>query len=183
MNKTDLDTTKKFKKIKEIYSKIGYTIVETEAKNGIGIEELKKAISNNISAFAGNSGVGKSTLINAIFNNNVTIEGEISQKNKRGKNTTTSIKLYEIDKNTYIADTPGFSTFSIEEIKSKDLDKYFIEFKNEIPNCEFIGCTHIKEENCGIKRAVEEGKIDKSRYERFCKIKEELSKREEKKKW
>ena len=183
LNKTDLDTTKKFKKIKEIYSKIGYTIVETEAKNGIGIEELKKAISNNISAFAGNSGVGKSTLINAIFNNNVTIEGEISQKNKRGKNTTTSIKLYEIDKNTYIADTPGFSTFSIEEIKSKDLDKYFIEFKNEIPNCEFIGCTHIKEENCGIKRAVEEGKIDKSRYERFCKIKEELSKREEKKKW
>ena len=127
--------------------------------------------------------MGKSTLINGIFNKDITQEGEISKKNKRGKNTTTAIKLYEIDKNTYIADTPGFSTFSIEEINSKDLYEFFIEFKNEAKNCEFVGCTHIKEENCGIKKAVEEGKIDKERYDRFCKIKEELKQKEERKKW
>ena len=89
----------------------------------------------------------------------------------------------EIDKDTYIADTPGFSTFSIEEIPSKDLANYFQEFKSQIKNCEFIGCTHIKEENCGIKKAIQDGKIDKSRYERFCKIYQELKNKEERKKW
>ena len=103
------------------------------------------------------------------------------KRNKRGKNTTTSIKLYEIDDNTYIADTPGFSTFDISEVESKDLEKYFREFKENIINCEFVGCTHIKEENCGIKMAIEEGKIDISRYNRFCKIYNELKEREERK--
>ena len=118
--------------------------------------------------------MGKSTLINAIFDKDITQEGEISKKNKRGKNTTTAIKLYKIDVNTYIADTPGFSTFDISEIESQNLDKCFKEFKNKIVNCEFVGCTHIKEEKCGIKQAIEEGKIDKNRYERFCKIYNEL---------
>ena len=136
---------------------------------------------NNINVFSGNSGVGKSTLINSIFNENITQEGEISQKNKRGKNTTTSIKLYEIDENTYIADTPGFSTFEISEIESKELENYYIEFKQFIQNCEFIGCTHIKEENCGVKQAVESGEINKDRYERFCKIYSELKDKENKK--
>ena len=102
--------------------------------------------------------------------------------NKRGKNTTTTIKLYEIEKDTYIADTPGFATFEISEIESKELEKYFIEFKPYIQNCEFIGCTHIKEEKCGIKKAIEEGKISPERYERFCKIYEQL-KEKEKRKW
>ena len=126
--------------------------------------------------------MGKSTLINGIFQKELTKEGEISQKNKRGKNTTTTIKLYEIEKNTYIADTPGFATFEISEIESKDLEKYFIEFRPFIKDCEFIGCTHIKEENCGIKQAVKEGKISLDRYERFCKIYEQL-KEGEKRKW
>ena len=181
LNKTDLDKKQEFKAIKEIYSKIGYTIIETEAKNGVGIEELKKAIKGNINAFAGNSGVGKSTLINAIFNKEITAEGEISNRNRRGKNTTTATRLYEIEKDTYIADTPGFSTFEINEIESKDLYKYFKEFKEYANNCEFVGCTHIKEETCGIKHAVEKGEIDKGRYERFCKIYEELKQREDRK--
>ena len=138
---------------------------------------------NEVNAFSGNSGVGKSTLINGIFKEDITQEGEISKKNKRGKNTTTAIKMYEIEKNTWIADTPGFSTFEIGEIDSKDLDKYFKEFQNELVNCEFIGCTHIKEQNCGIKKAVEEGRIDVGRYERFCKIYEELKEKERRKKW
>ncbi len=182
LNKIDLDKNKEFKKIKEIYEEIGYKVIETQANENIGIDKLKNELKGNISAFAGNSGVGKSTLINRLFNNNITLEGEISQKNKKGKNTTTTIQIYEIEKNAYIADTPGFSTLDISEIQSKDLDKYFIEFKKYIKNCEFIGCTHIKEENCGVKQAVENEKISKDRYNRFCKIYEEL-KEKEKRKW
>ena len=183
LNKTDLDEDKQFKKIKENYEKIGYLVIKTEAKNKIGTEELKQEMKNNINAFSGNSGVGKSTLVNAIFQSEITQEGDISRRNKRGKNTTTSIKLYEIDNNTYIADTPGFSTFDISEIESKDLVKYFKEFEQYIPECEFVGCTHIKEQNCGIKKAVKDGKIEQQRYDRFCKIYLELKQKEERKKW
>ena len=183
LNKIDLDKKQEFEQIKKIYQDIGYKVIETNAKDRIGIEKLKEAMKNEINAFSGNSGVGKSTLINGIFKKDITEEGEISKKNKRGKNTTTAIKLYEVAKNTWIADTPGFSTFEINEIESTDLDKYFKEFKDRIKDCEFIGCTHIKEENCGIKKAVEEGKISKDRYERFCKIYKELKEKEKRKKW
>lgn len=183
LNKTDLDDKKEFKQIKKIYENIGYPVLETEAKAQKGIEELKAKLKNHMNAFSGNSGVGKSTLINSIFAKDITEEGEISKKNKRGKNTTTAIKLYEIDSQTYIADTPGFSTFDISEIESNDLEKYFKEFKEHIPNCEFVGCTHIKEENCGIKEAIKEQKISQERYDRFCKIYEELKNKEERKKW
>lgn len=181
LNKIDLDDKKQFSHIRSIYKKIGYKVIETTANEEKGIDELKKCLKNNINAFSGNSGVGKSTLINAIFSKTITQEGDISKKNKRGKNTTTSIKLYEIDKNTYIADTPGFSTFDISEIPSNQLEKCFIEFKNELQNCEFVGCTHIKEEKCGIKEAVNNNKISKDRYERFCKIYNEIKEREERK--
>ena len=200
LNKIDLDDEKEFKNIKEIYTKIGYEVIETQAnkRNEQKNEELSKQaieedesiddlilkLKGNINVLAGNSGVGKSTLINAIFKKELTQEGEISNRNKRGKNTTTSTKLYEIEENTYIADTPGFSTFSIEEIPSNRLVEYFKEFRNEIQNCEFASsCTHIKEENCGIKQAVKEGKISQDRYDRFCKIYEELKQKEERKKW
>ena len=192
LNKIDLDKKKEFEKIKETYQNIGYTVIETIAKelenakdissknitSSTGIQELEKKLKGNINAFSGNSGVGKSTLINAIFNDTITQEGEISQRNKKGKNTTTSTKLYEIDENTYIADTPGFSTFDISEIEYRELDQYFKEFKPLLENCEFVGCTHIKEQNCGIKKALEKGKIDSGRYERFCKIYEELKEKE-----
>ncbi len=184
LNKTDLDKKKEFEKIKQVYQNIGYKVIETIAKQQEnnekeqGIQELEKCLKENINAFSGNSGVGKSTLINAIFKDTITQEGEISQKNQKGKNTTTSTKLYEIDSNTYIADTPGFSTFDISEIEYKELDKYFKEFKPLINDCEFVGCTHIKEANCGIKQALEQGKIDTGRYERFCKIYEELKEKD-----
>ena len=189
LNKTDLDKKKEFEKIKEVYQNIGYTVIETIAKDledipeksdihSIGIHNLEKNLKGNINAFSGNSGVGKSTLINAIFKDTITQEGEISQRNKKGKNTTTSTKLYEINENTYIADTPGFSTFDISEIEYRELDKYFKEFKPLLDDCEFVGCTHIKEEKCGIKQALQQGKIDNGRYERFCKIYEELKEKD-----
>ncbi len=183
INKMDLDKENKIKEIKSIYEAIGYNVIETQANEKKGIEELKAKLKNHINAFSGNSGVGKSTLINGIFNKEITQEGEISKRNKKGKNTTTAIKLYEINENTYIADTPGFSTFSIEEIPSNELQNYFVEFKSKICNCEFVGCTHIKEENCGIKEAIKKGEINPERYERFCKIYQELKQREEKEKW
>ena len=180
INKIDLQDT--YKHIQELYEKIGYKTIVTSAKQGNGIEILRQVLKNKISVFSGNSGVGKSSIINALFGIDKTQEGEISQKNKKGKNTTTDTKLYELDENTYIADTPGFSSFEVNEIESTELDKYFREFKKEIENCEFVGCTHIKEQNCGIKDAVEDGKISQERYERFCQIYEQL-KDNEKHKW
>ena len=101
---------------------------------------------------------------------------------QRGKNTTTSITLYPIN-NGYIADTPGFSTFSIEEIESKSLASYFVEFRKFLPQCEYADCNHFKEKKCGIKMAVEQNKISKERYDRYVKIMEELKEKEAHKKW
>lgn len=179
LNKIDLDEKEEFNKISKIYEEIGYKVIKTNAKEKIGIQKLEQELKDNISAFSGNSGVGKSTLINDLFNENITEEGEISQKNKRGKNTTTHIKLYELNKDTYIADTPGFSTFDVYEIPYKELDKYFVEFKNGIENCRYIGCSHIKEDECGVKDLIEENKIDRQRYENYIKIYEELKDKEE----
>lgn len=179
LNKIDLDDKQEFINISQIYENIGYKVIQTDAKFGIGVEELLLELKNNVSAFSGNSGVGKSTLINDLFKTNITEEGEISLKNKRGKNTTTDIKLYELDSDTYIADTPGFSTFDVYEISYRELDKYFIEFRNAIDRCRYIGCSHIKEEECGIKSQLNKGKISKTRYENYVKIYNELKEKEE----
>ena len=122
---------------------------------------------------------GKSTITNKIIGKAVAKIDEVSKKNKRGKNTTTDISLYEIDEDTFLLDTPGFQTIDIYEIETKTLDNYFIDFKPYIKNCEFSSCTHIKEENCGIKQAVECGIIQKQRYDNYIKIYSELKDREE----
>lgn len=179
INKMDLANCEE---IQKLYTKIGYKTIISSAKEAIGIEKIKKILKNKTSVFSGNSGVGKSSIINAIYGYNKTEEGEISKKNKKGKNTTTDTKLYEIEENTFIADTPGFSSFDITEIESTELDKCFKEFKDKIKNCEFVGCTHIKEKICGIKEAVENGKITQDRYDRYCIIYEEL-KEKEKNRW
>ena len=179
INKIDLDEKKEYKKIAALYSKIGYDVIETDAKTSLGIHKLTELLKENISAFSGNSGVGKSSLINDIFKNELTQEGEISKKNKKGKNTTTGIKLYKLEKESYIADTPGFSTFDIFEIPYRELDKYFVEFKDKIDNCRYVGCSHIKEEECGIKEEVESGEININRYNNYKKIYEELKDKEE----
>ncbi len=178
INKIDL-SKEIAEEIKEQYKFTNYEIIETNAKENIGIHELRNVLKNKISVFSGNSGVGKSTLLNDLFEDNLTLEGKISSKNKRGKNTTTTVKLYELEENTFIADSPGFSTFDIYEIETTNLAEYFVEFKEHIKNCEFVGCTHIKEKKCGIKQALKENKISQNRYERYIKIYEELKDREE----
>ena len=170
LNKIDLEDEEKIDYIYSLYSTIGYTVIKTDAKNNVGVDQIKEHLQNNITAFSGNSGVGKSTLINSLLGKQIAEEGNISSKNKRGKNTTTQVLLYKIEENSYIADTPGFSTFDVSEIEKNDLAKYFIEFRPYLAECEYADCSHKKEENCGIKRAVQEGKISKDRYERFCEM-------------
>ena len=102
------------------------------------------------------------------------VSGRMVCSNSRGYTG----KNDEIEENTYIADTPGFSSFEINEIESSELDKYFIEIEKELGNCEFVGCTHIKEEKCGVKQAVQNRKISQGRYERFCEIYNELKDKE-----
>lgn len=179
LNKIDLDMQNLANEIKSVYEKIGYTVIKTNAKTGEGIVELKQYLKNNLTAFSGNSGVGKSTLINGIFEREITEEGLVSQRIKRGKNTTTIVKLYKIEENTYIADTPGFSTFDIYTIPYKELARYYIDFEKYLEECEYMDCRHILEKKCGIKNAVEEGKIDKSRYERFIKIYNDMKEKED----
>ena len=170
LNKVDLEDKEEIDRIAKLYESIGYKVIQTNAKEGIKVEEIKTLLEGETTAFAGNSGVGKSTLINSIFEQELTQEGDISDKNQRGKNTTTSTTLYKYKENSYIADTPGFSTFEINEIPKEDLCHYFVEFVPYLDKCEFQGCSHIKEENCGVKDALESGKISSQRYENYIKI-------------
>lgn len=175
LNKVDLEDKEEIDRIAKLYEDIGYKIIQTNAKEGIKVEEITALLEGETTAFAGNSGVGKSTLINSIFEQELTQEGDISDKNQRGKNTTTSTTLYKYKENSYIADTPGFSTFEINEIPKEDLCHYFVEFVPYLDKCEFQGCSHIKEENCGVKEALEAGKISSQRYDNYIKIYNNLS--------
>ena len=175
LNKVDLEDKEEIDRIAKLYESIGYKVIQTNAKEGIKVGEIKTLLEGETTAFAGNSGVGKSTLINSIFEQELTQEGDISDKNQRGKNTTTSTTLYKYKENSYIADTPGFSTFEINEIPKEDLCHYFVEFVPYLDKCEFQGCSHIKEENCGVKDALESGKISSQRYEDYVKIYNNLS--------
>lgn len=177
INKCDLDEKGETQKIEKIYTNIGYKVIITEAKNEKGINEIKDKLKNNITVFSGNSGVGKSTITNVLLGKEKTKEGEISVKNKKGKNTTTAITIYEIEKDSYIVDTPGFSSFEIEEISYKDLKKYFIEFREN--ECEFLDCSHTKERDCKIIRDVANKIISEERYENYCVLYEKLKDREE----
>ena len=175
LNKVDLEDKEEIDRIAKLYESIGYKVIQTNAKEGIKVGEIKTLLEGETTAFAGNSGVGKSTLINSIFEQELTQEGDISDKNQRGKNTTTSTTLYKYKENSYIADTPGFSTFEINEIPKEDLCHYFVEFVPYLDKCKFQGCSHIKEENCGVKDALESGKISSQRYENYVKIYNNLS--------
>lgn len=173
LNKIDLDDAKE---MKEIYEKIGYTVILTSVKENEGILELKKAISEKTVALIGNSGVGKSSLTNKLVNRKSMEEGSLS-KIERGKQTTRHSELLKIDKNTYIIDTPGFSNFDLPNIELSELAYLFREFRDKIKYCKYNDCRHILEQECGIRQAVLKGEISESRFENFKLLYKELSKR------
>lgn len=163
ISKTDLSDGKEYGKI---YEDIGYKVIYTNINDKKGVTQLKEVMKSGINVFGGFSGVGKSTLINSLFGEGTSQTGEVS-KITRGRHTTRHSELFKIDDNTYIADTPGFSSLEIN-FKIDNLKELFREFQPYI--CKFSTCSHTKEKDCSIKDAVEKGEIARSRYESYLLI-------------
>ncbi len=171
IDETDPDT---YNYLLERYSKIGYDIMAVSAKQGTSINDLKNKLIGKISVFAGPSGVGKSTLLNAIGKNFCLATGEVSQKIKRGKHTTRHVELMPLEEGGYVADTPGFTSLHMESIQKEELKDYFPEFRNYEGMCKFNGCMHIHEPGCKVKEALETDIISKERYNSYVTYFEQL---------
>jgi ribosome biogenesis GTPase len=180
INKIDIDEEKQYQKIEKVYSAIGYTVIATSAISGQGIDRLRECLQNKTTVFAGPSGVGKSTLLNAVQPSLKLKTGQISKKVKRGKHTTRHAELLGLDTGGFVVDTPGFSSLMLNHISKDQLQYYFPEFEPYIQSCKFTGCSHIHEPNCVVKEKVEEEVINKNRYERYIKLYEQL---EDKRRW
>lgn len=170
INKTDIDGADE---LYNIYSAASFTTVRTSAETGFGIDELKAALKGKICAFTGNSGVGKSSILNAIVPELKLEVGVVSEKLGRGKHTTRHVELFEIDDTTFIADTPGFASFDIimmNAIDKADLQYDFRDFGEFIGKCRFNDCAHLKEPGCAVTEAVNEGKIMPSRYRSYARL-------------
>lgn len=176
-NKTDLAAVGEKEKLFSVYEKSGCPILFVSAKNKQGMEELLSLLKGKTTTAAGPSGVGKSSIINAI-QSEITMEtGEISEKIARGKHTTRHCELIAAGEDTFIMDTPGFSSLGMFELEKDELKFYYPEFEGYGKRCRFQGCNHVNEPDCEVKRAVEEGKIDPKRYENYKILYEELKDR------
>ncbi|WP_313756610.1 ribosome small subunit-dependent GTPase A [Tissierella sp.] len=174
INKSDLAEEKALD-LKSIYESIGYKVINTSIVTGKGIDELKGLLNNNISVFAGPSGAGKSSLLNTVNENFKLETGNVSFKTKRGKHTTRHIELLELHDNTFVLDSPGFSSLNIDFIEQEiELKNYFREIYKYGDKCRFISCLHKNEPNCEVKKQVEEGNIRKERYENYLLFLEEI---------
>jgi ribosome biogenesis GTPase / thiamine phosphate phosphatase len=180
LNKVDLISESDRSSVLNYINSIDYHTVFIQAKEGIGIEELKSSLEDNITVLCGPSGAGKSTLFNELCGNNVMKTGEISEKLRRGKHTTRHSELISIN-GGYIVDTPGFSSIDINFINKEDLKTCFPEFNMYNNMCRFNGCLHHKEPDCAVKEAVNSGNILLDRYEFYIKSLEEISSRRNKK--
>ncbi len=161
----------------KIYKNAGFKVFVVSAQTGEGIDELKAELKDSISAFTGNSGVGKSSILNRLFGESVIKTGEVSEHLGRGRHTTRHIEAYTLSFGGYVVDTPGFSAFETQtnDYRFKELlPELFPDFKDNIYNCRFTSCTHTKESGCAVIEAVEKGEIEKTRFESYLQLFDEL---------
>ncbi len=173
INKIDKDKEKEYEEAARLYQAAGYSVICASATEGDGIEMLRKALEHKISVFAGPSGVGKSSLINGAFPELSLITGEISKKIERGKHTTRHAELIQISKNSYIVDSPGFTSLYLDHIPQESLQYYFREFLPFVHECHYTGCSHTHEPECAVKEQVGK-KISRIRYDRYVSFYTEL---------
>lgn len=176
-NKSDLATEEEKQKLQECYKNSGCEILFISAKQDQGMEEVKKLLVGKTSTVAGPSGVGKSSLINKLQSGVNMETGSISEKIERGKHTTRHTEFIPIGEDTFIMDTPGFSSLAVFDMEKEDLEQFYLEFDEYRENCRFNGCSHTHEPGCQVKEAIEEGSISKERYENYKLIYEELKNR------
>lgn len=173
-NKQDIASEEEKKAIKEAYEGCGCTVVFSSAAEGEGIDEIKSLLSHKTTTVAGPSGVGKSSLINKLQAQVKMETGAISEKIDRGRHTTRHSELIAIDDDTYILDTPGFSSLKLFDIDKSELKSYYSEFTEYEGGCRFLDCLHINEPNCAVKEAVDKGEISKLRYDNYLILMNEI---------
>ena len=170
INKCDLDAAEA---LYRTYVQAGFTTLRVSAETGEGIDALAAVIAGKVSAFTGNSGVGKTSILNALEPGFRLQVGEVSDKLGRGRHTTRHVELYRLSSGAIVADTPGFSSFDTEEMELRppeELQHTFREFAPYLDRCRFTGCAHIKEKGCGVLAAVKAGEIPKSRHDSYVRL-------------
>lgn len=177
LNKIDLFDDPAFRPLirdfKEIYASAGYEVVEASAVDGTGIDVLHEKMAGAVSLFSGNSGVGKSTLIQALAPEIDVRIGEISEYHNRGKHTTTFSEMYKIGADTYLIDTPGIKGFGLIDLEREEIARYFPDLFRLAPKCQYYNCTHTHEPGCAVKGAVEQGEVSAERYNSYLKMMDE----------
>lgn len=179
INKEDLDPAET---LTGIYTRAGFPVIRTSAVTGEGIPELRSRIRGRITAFTGNSGVGKSSILNRLSPGLGLPTGEVSEKLGRGRHTTRHVELYDLGEDTFAADTPGFSSFDTDQMEwilTDDLPRAFPDFDGCLGHCQFRDCTHRKEPGCAVRKAVTAGKIERTRYESYLRLFEQASSHKE----
>jgi len=169
-NKVDLVNEAEAKDLFSLYSKLGYTVIYTSAKKVTGIQQLKQALVGKLSGLVGPSGVGKSSLLNAIQPELGLAVSHVSESTEKGRHTTVARRLFALDEGGFVADLPGIRMLAMWDIEPEELDGYFPEIRQRVADCQFNDCTHTNEQDCAVKKAVSAGEIHPGRYESYVRM-------------